>query len=233
MRADAFDFQIRHRIKLRQLFRQAFRDEAAAAHAGIHGEVDLEPGATGGGEAVEIGGFFERGNAGRPVAGDDFLTLAGPGGAQQINAGGHPRIADAAGFSDVCDAEEGDVPIGEGAGDFLKPVAICTGLDHGHQGPGEGGSGDALVVIESRKIDLRPSSGRGNGEGVIHGASFMDSPRGGEEKMSHPKSWRLSTPSPVVTIFHWRSMFRRTVARCFCDHSSGEIIESRRRPRIS
>ena len=59
VRADAFDFQAGERVELGENLRELIDDKAAAPHASVHGEVDFQAGAVGGGELVEVGGFGE------------------------------------------------------------------------------------------------------------------------------------------------------------------------------
>ena len=84
-------------------------EEAAAAHAGIDGEVDGERRVGGRGvELVEVFGLLEGRDAGDPAVVDDFGALAGGGRAEQVDALVGTGAGEAACFGGVGDAEELD-----------------------------------------------------------------------------------------------------------------------------
>lgn len=153
-------------------------ENATAAHAGVDGEVDVEGFAGGGGEGVEVGGFVKGGDAGGPGVGDDLFVFVVEAGSEEVDRGGDTGGGEAAGFADVGDAEEGEVFVVDGLGEFLESVAVGAGLDDGHEVLMAAFAGCGEVVAEGGEIDLGPGSWRrwGHLEGTLTdpGADFTE-----------------------------------------------------------
>lgn len=146
-------------------------EDAAAAHAGVDGEVDIEGLAGGGGEGVEVGGFVEGGEAGDPAVGDDFGAFFIEAGAEEVDGGLDVGGGEAAGFADIGDAEEGEVLVIEGAGEGFEAVAVGVGFDDGHEMLAAEIAGHGEVVAEGGEVDFGPGAGGADG-GVGHVGGF-------------------------------------------------------------
>ncbi len=166
---DAFEFEVGKGGKLVEGGEEVIGEEAAAAHAGIDGDVGFEPGVVFFRDGVEGGGFGDGGDAGGDVAGDDFLSFGVPCGTEEVDGCGDSGEADAASLADVGDAEESDSGFGECLGYFFQAVSVCACLDDGHDFAAGDVLSDIEVMAEVACVDFDPSAGwRSRDGGIVH-----------------------------------------------------------------
>lgn len=84
-------------------------EDATTAHAGVDGEVDVEWRISVGEEGVEVIGFMQGRDAGDPAVRDDFGVFFIEAGAEEVDGRADAGCGEAAGFSDVGDADEGEI----------------------------------------------------------------------------------------------------------------------------
>ena len=146
-------------------------EDAAAAHAGVDGEVDGEGGVCCCGEGVEVGGLVEGRDAGGPVVGDDFFVFVIEAGAEEVDGGGDASGGQAAGFADVGHTEEGEIVVIDGTGEVFESVAVGACFNDRHDVLATALAGHGEVVAEGGKVDFRPSSWGADG-GRRHTGEF-------------------------------------------------------------
>lgn len=141
------------------------REESAASHSGVEGEVGSERAVLKSGERVEVGDFVEGAKAGSPLVGDDFFAFVGKGGTEEVGSGADARLVKATGFANVGDTKEGEVFGIEGAGDFDESVAVGITFDHGHDFFLGLLTSEGEVAPKGGMVDFGPGTWWGGGHG--------------------------------------------------------------------
>ena len=160
VRAQPFHVQAVQFPQAGEQFFKLVRQESAAAHARIHGDMDGKRLPVQPRQGIVVHGFLDGGDEGPPAVQHDFLPFLRKGGTQDIGPGAASRLADAPRFPHVGDSEEGDAFRIQGAADLFQPVTVGCRLYHGHVIFTLGRLlDDVQVMADGPEVDFGPGAG--------------------------------------------------------------------------
>ena len=150
--------------ELLELFRQAVQftgKKAAAAHPGIHAQMDMDGLVVKGAQGIEMFRLLHAGKGGAPAVLHNLLPFSGKTGTENERACLHPSIPHPASLRHRGDAEKSAVFTIQSLHYPFQSVPVGLRLHNGHQAVVRHHAADDVQIVPQRiGINLGPCSGR-------------------------------------------------------------------------